>query len=217
MICPSCKKSGPASFRCKSCGAEMMRGRYRSDAHSTQPAAPMFPVPAHATAGAAVAENPYAAPVALPNRKEARSESSDALASREARLAAAMIDGVATLLILLPALVAFVFAGADTGAAAAGVLFAIVSGVAFLAFCIYQITMLVSHGQSLGKKMMRIRIVNYDDGGLPSARRLLGMRYFVNSLLGNVPLYSIVDILFIFGDERRCVHDYLARTKVVEA
>ncbi len=28
---------------------------------------------------------------------------------------------------------------------------------------------------------------------------------------------SIVDILFIFGSERRCVHDLIAGTKVVEA
>jgi uncharacterized RDD family membrane protein YckC len=217
MICPSCKKSGPASFRCKSCGAEMMRGRYRSDARSSQPAPPMFPLPAHATAGAAVAENPYAAPVALPHRREERTVGSNALASREARLAAAMIDGVATLLILIPAMVAFVFAGAAEGAGAASVLFALVSGIALLAFCIYQITLLVSEGQTLGKKMMRIRIVNHDDGAVPSAGRLLGIRYVVNSLLGNIPLYSIVDILFIFGEERRCLHDHLAGTKVVEA
>jgi uncharacterized RDD family membrane protein YckC len=177
----------------------------------------MFAAPAHAAAAAAVAENPYAAPAVLIPRGVAPSAGSQALASRDSRLAAAMIDGVATLLILLPALVAVLFAGSTTETSGASILFAIVSAVAFLAFCTYQITMLVNQGQTLGKKMMRIRIVNYDDGALPSAGRLLGMRYVVNSLLGNIPLYSMVDILFIFGDERRCLHDYLAGTKVVAA
>jgi uncharacterized RDD family membrane protein YckC len=194
----------------------MMRGRFRSDAAASRPEPPMFPQPAHAAAGVGVAGNPYAAPAAFPHRHDASQASSDALASRAARLAAAMIDGVAALGILLPAMVSFLVVGAGEGSSAA-VLFAIVSGIAFLAFCVYQITMLVGQGQTLGKKMMRIRIVNYDDGDLPSAGRLLGMRYLVNSLLGNIPLYSMVDILFIFGDERRCLHDYLAGTKVVEA
>ena len=26
MICPSCKKSGPASFKCRNCGAELPAG-----------------------------------------------------------------------------------------------------------------------------------------------------------------------------------------------
>jgi hypothetical protein len=43
------------------------------------------------------------------------------------------------------------------------------------------------------------------------------MLYFVNSFLGNViPFYAFIDILVIFGSEQRCIHDYLAGTKVVE-
>ena len=36
-------------------------------------------------------------------------------------------------------------------------------------------------------------------------------------LIGIVPLYGLVDILFIFADERQCLHDKLADTIVVEA
>ena len=39
----------------------------------------------------------------------------------------------------------------------------------------------------------------------------------VNGLIGIIPGYGLVDVLFIFGAERRCLHDYIARTKVVEA
>jgi uncharacterized RDD family membrane protein YckC len=43
------------------------------------------------------------------------------------------------------------------------------------------------------------------------------MRYGLNSVLGDILLYTLTDILLIFGEERRCIHDYLAGTKVVEA
>ena len=89
--------------------------------------------------------------------------------------------------------------------------------LAFLGFAVYQLSMLVREGQTLGKKSMNIRIVNYSDGQIPTAGKLLGMRYFVNSFLGNViPFYAFIDMLLIFGGEQRCIHDYLAGTKVVE-
>ena len=82
---------------------------------------------------------------------------------------------------------------------------------------IYQIRLLVTQGQTLGKKIMNIRIVSYDDGMIPGAGKLLGLRYVVNGLLGQIPGYAFVDVLFIFGQEQRCIHDYLAGTKVVQA
>jgi hypothetical protein len=39
----------------------------------------------------------------------------------------------------------------------------------------------------------------------------------VNGLLGVIPLYAIIDVLFIFGNARRCVHDYIADTIVIKA
>jgi len=42
------------------------------------------------------------------------------------------------------------------------------------------------------------------------------MRYVLNTALRQIPLYAFVDVLFIFGVEQRCVHDYLAGTKVIE-
>jgi uncharacterized RDD family membrane protein YckC len=181
--------------------------------------APVFrqPIPAMAGAGGATgAENPYATPQSFASRQSSVIESSDLLASRGARLAASMIDGIAVLGLLVPALAGMFFLDADSAAATAGGLGVFVSVVAVLAFCVYQITMLVREGQTLGKKTMHIRIVNYDDGLVPSGTKLLVMRYFVNSALGNIPFYTIVDLLFIFGNERRCIHDYLAGTKVVE-
>jgi uncharacterized RDD family membrane protein YckC len=43
------------------------------------------------------------------------------------------------------------------------------------------------------------------------------MRVILNGILGFIPFYSLVDVLFIFRDDRRCIHDLIAGTKVVEA
>jgi uncharacterized RDD family membrane protein YckC len=162
-------------------------------------------------------ENPYATPrTPLVHAEYPAGSREEALASRGARLAASLIDGLAVVVILLPALAAIFFVGENSSLSTAGILFAALSGIAFLGFAVYQLTMLLREGQTLGKKAMNIRIVNHADGEIPSPGRLLLMRYFVNSLLGNIPFYTLLDVLFIFGSERRCIHDYLAGTKVVE-
>jgi uncharacterized RDD family membrane protein YckC len=173
---------------------------------------------AGAGAGAAVAaENPYATPRSFAPRAERSAiGSSDVLASRGSRLAAALIDGVAAMTLLVPGIGGLVFLGADSGLSTVGGLGIAVSVIALIGFCVYQIAMLVREGQSLGKKWMHIRIVNYDDGMVPPAGKLLLMRYVLNSALGNLPFYAFADVLLIFGNERRCIHDYLAGTKVVE-
>ncbi len=201
-----------------------MRGRYRSDesqSQGTSGARPAFRTPAAAVAGgggAIAIENPYATPRAPAARADhSERTGSDALASRGSRLAASLIDGLAAMVILLPALAAIFFVGDSSTLSTPAVLLAALSGIAFLGFAIYQLSTLVREGQTLGKRAMNIRIVNYSDGQVPSAGKLLGMRIFVNAFLGNIiPLYAFLDILLIFGGEQRCIHDYLAGTKVVE-
>ncbi len=222
MICPSCKKSGPVSFKCRSCGAELMRGRYRNDETAPQkaPAAPLFRAPAAAVAGgvgAVAVENPYAAPRRAVVPAEDSFTGSETLASRGSRLAASLIDGLAAIAIVAPALAAVFMVGESSSLSTMGWFLAAVSGIGIVVFAVYQLSLLVRQGQTLGKKTMNIRIVNYDDGGIPSAGRLLGVRCFLNSFLGRIiPFYALIDVVAIFGNERRCIHDYLAGTKVVE-
>jgi len=47
--------------------------------------------------------------------------------------------------------------------------------------------------------------------------RVIFLRNILNGIIGFVPLYGIVDILFIFSDNRQCLHDKLADTIVVKA
>lgn len=42
------------------------------------------------------------------------------------------------------------------------------------------------------------------------------LRLMLNTLLAFIPGYALVDILFIFRKDRRCIHDFIAGTHVVK-
>jgi uncharacterized RDD family membrane protein YckC len=171
-----------------------------------QPAAPVAPA------------NPYAAPTA--RLAELRSEEVTR-ASRLSRLGAQILDG---LIVAVPIGIAIAVAlpgmrgdkGLSTGASG---MFAVL-GLAVIAFAIYQFVLLYRSGQTLGKKLVGIRIVR-TDGSRASLLRIIFMRYLPVGLLGAIPLVgpfiSLADPLFIFGAEKRCIHDYIADTIVVDA
>ena len=79
--------------------------------------------------------------------------------------------------------------------------------------------LLVTKGQTLGKRMLGIRIVDAASNGAATAVKLLGLRYVLVMLVMAIPiigqLLGLADALFIFRSDRRCVHDLLAGTKVV--
>ena len=160
-------------------------------------------------------DNPYASPRADAAPRHAASVK-EVLASRSARLAAVMIDFVCALLITLPLLSAAIFVSASEQNAAVGGLGIMASLAGLVVLGIVQASYIVREGQTIGKKVMKIRIVDHVDGQIPHWTRVLGMRYLLNAALRQIPLYVLVDVLFIFGAEQRCVHDYLARTKVIE-
>jgi len=91
--------------------------------------------------------------------------------------------------------------------------------VGFLGFFGIQIYLLVQKGQTIGKRMVGIRIVDYNDGTFLGAGRILGMRGVLPGIIAGIPyvgwLFALVDVLFIFGEERRCIHDHMAGSKVV--
>ena len=92
---------------------------------------------------------------------------------------------------------------------------------ASLGLTIYQCVLLTSQGQTLGKKIMGIRIVRWEDGGNPGFVGAFLMRAFVPGLIYAVPLlgflFWLTDCSYIFRDDRRCIHDLMAGTKVVVA
>jgi uncharacterized RDD family membrane protein YckC len=89
--------------------------------------------------------------------------------------------------------------------------------MAILGIMAYQIYLLHTEGQTIGKRAANIRIVEVDSGENGGFVRNFLLREFVNGLLAFIPFYAIVDILFIFRDDQRCIHDHIAGTKVVKA
>ena len=142
------------------------------------------------------------------------------LAGRGARLVAVLIDGL-----FAGILAAIIFgiggagamAGAEEGAEPN---FAILSigGIIMLAYVIWQLWMLATKGQTIGKKLMNLRIVKTDTGRNGGFVPNVLLRAIVGQgLLGVIPLYGLVDALFIFRDDRRCIHDMVAGTTVVRS
>ena len=77
---------------------------------------------------------------------------------------------------------------------------------------------LATRGQTLGKRLMRVRIVRADGTGA-SASRVLILRTIVPLIVAVAPYFGlmwlILDHLWILGASRRAAHDLLADTIVV--
>jgi uncharacterized RDD family membrane protein YckC len=159
--------------------------------------------------------NPYQAPSAHVDDVSEEME----LAGRGTRLAAAIIDGL-IMMVLFIALGTFMAPGMFHGEQPSFVqmlpLWSLVMAIWFGA----NYPLLSKRGQTIGKKVMSIRIVRVD-GTDCAAGRIIGLRYLAPGLIGQIPLlgpiFGLVDALFIFQESRRCIHDLIADTIVVRA
>ncbi len=173
--------------------------------------------------------NPYAAPQAV----VADFAPSDTLelAGRGMRLAGAIIDTI--LLMVLGWLFSLTnyyllhwqqqFQPDDHGLGAL-----IESGwIALAEFLMINGYLLHRSGQTVGKKLLGMRIVDRH-GDKPGLFRLVGLRYVPFPLIWTlwwsglfgmmsvvVMLYFPANYLFIFREDRRCIHDLIAGTRVV--
>ena len=90
----------------------------------------------------------------------------------------------------------------------------------FVLFMLINGYLLAREGQTVGKKLLGLRIVR-SDGSRATLPRLAGLRYGVTFLITAVPLvgglYSLVDVLLIFRASNKCLHDNIADTIVVKA
>jgi len=76
--------------------------------------------------------------------------------------------------------------------------------------------MITHSGQSIAKRLLGMRIVKVDDGALPGFVRGVILRNWVPGLINQFcSLFWLLDRLWIFGQERRCIHDYIAMTTVI--
>jgi uncharacterized RDD family membrane protein YckC len=90
---------------------------------------------------------------------------------------------------------------------------------ALLVLLVVQVWLLTTRGQTIGKRIMKIRIVRFRDGAPPGFVHAVLLRACVTSFLSIIPVFgpcfALADVLFIFAPGRRCIHDLIADTKVV--
>ena len=151
------------------------------------------------------------------------------LADRGTRLVASIIDSLVMMLVITPVifLIGFVFSTAErgnplinpTGSASIGIQL-VSSLLGFIAFALVNGTFLARSGQTIGKKLMKIKILN-SDFTPANLNTLLLKRYGIMVIIGAIPfvggLISLVNVLLIFRESRKCLHDDIASTIVVKA
>jgi len=170
--------------------------------------------------------NPYSPPSA----QLAHSPGSEPAipAGRGSRLGAVIVDGLILLAVCAP-LVIVMAVGVESSQArgntptTAIVITAIGGSLTLLAaigWLVYTIRLVSSNGQTIGKKLLGIKVVR-SDGSAIGLGRIFWLRNAIPALIGAIPLlgslFSLADPLMIFGQERRCLHDMIADTLVVQA
>lgn len=163
--------------------------------------------------------NPYAPPRARV-RDMAAPKAEMVMAERSSRLGAAIVDSlIFTAMVYIPIIIGTVLAGAGGDSDAGGV-FALIGMLlglgGFVVWLYMTLKQMGATGQSLAKKYFNIKVVR-SDGSQATLSNLIWRRNVLNGLLGIIPLYGLIDILFIFNENRQCIHDKIADTVVVEA
>ena len=91
----------------------------------------------------------------------------------------------------------------------------------FALFAAANVYLMTTAGQTIGKRIVTIRVVDAATGQVPAFARQLGLRYGVPWFLSLIPVVGaalgLIDVLMIFRSDRRCLHDHLAGTIVVMA
>ncbi|MCB9649578.1 MAG: RDD family protein [Deltaproteobacteria bacterium] len=153
--------------------------------------------------------NPFAAPVAVDGPAVVE-EPGDWVPTADAgrRFLARFVDNM----LMVVAMVVFGMVGAVAGDEAV----AIVMWGGLAAYFLGQGVLIAQRGQSIGKILLKIRIVDVDSGRIPRFVFGVMLREWAFLLGGMViPFLGLVDALFIFSSDQRCLHDYVARTRVV--
>ncbi|MBD1220402.1 RDD family protein [Acinetobacter seifertii] len=81
-----------------------------------------------------------------------------------------------------------------------------------------QAFLLTKFGQSIGKKIVGIKIVDAETNGKVNLTRVFLLRSIVFIILNLLfmPISTIIDYAFALGQKRQALHDKIARTKVIK-
>ena len=166
--------------------------------------------------------NPYSAPEAPVEIELAPADLR--LGSRWARLGAALVDWIIAIVVNFPVLYLVGYAHVEGyrvrwSPSSFGMSVAAFA-IALAMFALVQGYPLAKSGQSWGKRLLGLRIVDLE-GRQPGLAVLLFKRYAATRVVGLIPfvgpMYLVADELFIFSADKRCLHDLIADTRVVVA
>ncbi len=136
-------------------------------------------------------------------------------AARWDRLWAGLIDAVVHMVATIPL---FWYFGMEAFKEPSAYLIIIALIYGLFMTLILQGYLLVNYGQTIGKNIIGTRIENLD-GTKAEFKKILLLRILPMSLCSVIPsvgqfITGFINPIFIFGKERRCLHDYIAKTKV---
>jgi uncharacterized RDD family membrane protein YckC len=167
----------------------------------------------------ASAANPYAPPQADLNIQRAPEDAE--LASLGERLGAAVIDAIIMVVVVMVPIIIFYGGWSEwmEDASSESFAFSLAStGFSYLMYVVVNGYLLAKNGQTVGKKMLDIKIVR-TDGSQASFVRIVAVRALFENALLLIPVVDIwlwlIDVLFIFRRSRKCLHDTVADTIVI--
>ena len=147
----------------------------------------------------------------------AKVSSDTELASRGQRLGAALLDAIISMAWAIP--IGFAFKTFPAPAQPVPESLMIMTGALYFGvFFLVHGYFLKQYGQTIGKKIVGIRIVDLNNY-VPSLEKLIIVRYLPVWVITLMPVFGaflpLIDVLFIFRSDRRCIHDLIANTKVI--
>jgi uncharacterized RDD family membrane protein YckC len=142
-------------------------------------------------------------------------------ASRWLRFAGAFIDSAIAMVIFFPAQMWFgVYKNFPNVVQPSAVQTLGWAGLGFVLWVALHGYFLARNGQTIGKRLVSTRVVSVATEEKASLTQLIVVRHLPIALAGAVPVVGgilpLVDALFIFGKDRRCLHDRIAGTRVVK-
>lgn len=162
--------------------------------------------------------NPYAPPSPTSEIEQALTGRDDddepvvLLAERGTRWWARVVDN---LLLGASSIPAVIMLGENRGGDSTAALAMFVLPFALLC---YQWYLIATSGQSLAKRWMKIKVVRLDNGPVGFVHGVL-LREWILFGFQMIPILGrivgLADAVMIFGNDRRCLHDQIAGTKVV--
>jgi uncharacterized RDD family membrane protein YckC len=170
--------------------------------------------------------SPYQTPVTPTSGLS--NENAQELARRDTRLVAHLVDSLIVFapLFFLLLMAPFLVAAAESGGGGEMIMFLgllfLFTLMLWLAIPIINCVLLYLNGQTIGKRLLSIKIVR-TDGSRAGLLRIIILRFLPILIFSNIgpQLWNISVLLFdnllIFQKSRRCLHDLIADTIVIEA